>query len=134
MSIDPQPMLAAGRLAHQELMVDACTITRASAPLLNRTTSQLTPGAAVTLYAGPCRVKAQRVPRDKQAGERLTVTARYEVALPFAAIATDALRVGDIVAFTASGDARLIGQTMPVMAVDYGSTATAWRITVEGIT
>lgn len=133
-AIDPQPAIAAGRLAHQELMVDACTIARNGAPTLDRTTSVLTPGPATVLYTGPCRIKAQRMPRDKQAGERLTVTARYELALPFAAFASDALLVGDTATVTVSGDSRLVGQQMAVMAVDFGSTATAWRITVEDIT
>jgi hypothetical protein len=127
-------LLAAGRQAHQGIMVDACTITRATQPTLNRTTSVNTPGSVTTLYTGPCRVKAQRVPRNEQAGERLTVVARYEVALPFGAVAVDDLQVGDSVTVTASGDARLVGQHFAVMAVDFGSTATAWRLSVEGIT
>jgi hypothetical protein len=125
-------LLAAGRLAHQQLMVDACTITRpAGAPTLNRTTSQLTPAANTQLYSGVCRVKAQRIPRDRQAGERLTVVGRYEVALPFGAVPAQPLQVGDALTVTASADTRLVGQTMAVMAVDFGSTASAWRLTVE---
>lgn len=133
-AIDPNPVLAAGRLAHQQLMNDACTITRPGTPTLNRTTSVLTPGAATTLYSGPCRVKPQRVPRNEQAAERLTVVARYEVALPFDAVATAELRVGDMVTITASGDTRLVGQAFPVMAVDFGSHSTAWRLTAEDTT
>ena len=133
-AIDPQPLLAAGRLAHQQLMVDSCTISRPGTPTLNRGTGVLTPGAATTLYSGPCRLKPQRIPRSEEAGERLTVVARYELALPFASLATDSLQVGDTVTITASGDTRLVGQLFSVMAVDFGSTATAWRITVEGIT
>jgi hypothetical protein len=133
-AIDPQPLIAAGRIAHQQLMVDACTITRANAPTLNRTTSVLTPGASTTLYSGPCRVKPQRVPRSEEAGERLEVVARYELALPFDAVPASELRVGDTVTITASGDPRLTGQRMAVMAIDFGSTATAWRITIEDIT
>lgn len=133
-AIDPQPLLAAGRLAHQQLMVDACTITRPGAPTLNRSTSVLTPGTPTALYSGPCRLKPQRVPRNQEAGERLTVVARYEVALPFASLATDSLHVGDTVTITASGDTRLVNHLFAVMAVDFGSTATAWRITVEAAT
>ena len=133
-AIDPQPLLAAGRLAHQQLMVDACTISRPTTPTLNRSTSVLTPGAATTLYSGACRLKAQRVPRNEEAGERLTVVARYEVALPFASLAADDLDVGDTVTITASGDTRLVGQLFRVLAVDFGSTATAWRIAVEAAT
>lgn len=133
-AIDPQPLLAAGRQAHEALMVDACTITRAGAATLNRSTSVLTPGTPTTLYQGKCLVKPQRVPRNQQAGERLTVIARYEVAVPFAALATDDLQVGDLVTVTASGDARLVGQVFAVMSTDFGSHSTAWRITVEGAT
>lgn len=115
-------------------MVDACTITRATTEALDRATSVRTQGAPTVLYAGACRVKAQRVPRNEQAGERLTVVARYEVALPFDALAVDDLQVGDTVTVTASGDARLVGQHFAVLAVDFGSTTTAWRLSVEGIT
>lgn len=133
-AIDIQPLLAAGRIAHQQLMVDSCTIKRAGTPTLNRATGVLAPSAATTLYSGPCRLKPQRVPRNEEAGERLTVVARYEVALPFASLATDDMHVGDTVTITASGDTRLVDQQFSVMAVDFGSTATAWRITVESAT
>lgn len=133
-AIDPQPLLAAGRQAHEALMVDACTITRAGSPTLNRSTSVLTPGAPTALYQGKCLIKPQRVPRNQQAGERLTVVARYEAALPFSALAADDLQVGDTVTVTASGDPRLIGKAFAVMAVDFGSHSTAWRLTVEEAT
>lgn len=132
--IDIAPLLTAGRLAHQQLMVDACTIDRPSAPTLDRVTSQLTPGASTRLYTGACRVKPQRIPRAENAGERLEVVGRYELALPFSAHPASPLQVGDLVTITATGDQRLVGQPMAVMAVDYGSTATAWRITIEDIT
>ncbi|MEU5496174.1 DUF6093 family protein [Streptomyces griseofuscus] len=127
-------LLAAGRRAHEQLMLDACTISRPGAVTLDRSASVLIPGASATLYSGPCRLKPQRVPRNEEAGERLTVVARYEVALPFASLATDSLHVGDTVTITASGDSRLVGEDFAVMAVDFGSTATAWRITVEAAT
>lgn len=133
-SIDIQPLLAAGRAAHNQLLVDTCTISRPGASTLNRTTSVLTPGAPTVLYSGACRLKPQRVPRNEEAGERLTVVARYEVALPFASLATDSLQTGDTVTITASGDTRLVGEVFAVMAVDFSSTATAWRITVEAAT
>ncbi|MFJ2579971.1 DUF6093 family protein [Kitasatospora aureofaciens] len=124
-------VLGAGRAAHQQLMLDTCTITRPGTPTLNRTTSVLTLGAATTLYSGPCRLKTQRLPHDRHAYERITVTARYEVALPFGATTTARLQIGDTLTITASGDARLVGRAMSIMAVDFGSTATAWRLTVE---
>lgn len=133
-SIDIQPLLAAGRAAHNQLLVDTCTISRPGVSTLNRTTSVLTPGAPTVLYSGACRLKPQRVPRNEEAGERLTVVARYEVALPFASLATDSLQTGDTVTITASGDTRLVGEVFAVMAVDFSSTATAWRITVEAAT
>jgi hypothetical protein len=133
-AIDPQPLLAAAREAYEQLMVDACTITRPGQAVLDRATSRLTPAAATPLYSGACRVKAQRIPRNAEAAERLTVVARYEVALPFRSLATDTLQVGDTVTVTASGDSRLVGQAFAVMAVDFGSHSTAWRLTVEGVT
>lgn len=131
---DIQSLLVAGRAAHGQLLVDTCTISRAGTPTLNRATSVLTPGTPTVLYSGPCRLKPQRVPRNEEAGERLTVVARYELALPFASLATDDLQVGDTVTIAASGDSRLAGQPFAVMAVDFSSTATAWRISVEAAT
>ena len=133
-AIDIQPLLAAGRDVHNQLLVDTCTISRPGATTLNRATSVLTLGAPTVLYSGACRLKPQRVPRNEEAGERLTVVARYELALPFASLATDSLHVGDTVTITASGDTRLVNQLFAVMAVDFSSTATAWRISVENTT
>jgi hypothetical protein len=136
-AVSSDPVLDAalvdGRAEHERLMVDACTITRPGTPTLDRATSQLTPGTPTALYAGKCRLKAQRIPRPEEAGEELVSVARYELALPFSAAlpAGEELRVGDEVTMTASADARLVGQKLHVMAVDFGSTATAWRLTVE---
>jgi hypothetical protein len=134
MTIDLTALLRDGRAAHEGLMVDQCAITRPMPGTVDRATSVLTPGAAATLYSGKCRVKAQRMPRPAEAGEELVVVARYEVALPFSALPADALRVGDLVTVTASADTRLIGQELAVLAVDYGSTATAWRIAAQDVT
>lgn len=131
------PILAAalddGRAAHQGLMIDTCTITRPGTPTTNRATSVQTPGASTTLYAGKCRLKAQRIPKDAEVGERLQAVARYELALPFDAVPTAPLRRGDVITMTESGDPRLVGQTLTVTAIDYGSTATAWRISVQNL-
>lgn len=135
MSGDPvlDGALVDGRTEHQHLMIDSCTISRPGEPTLDRATSALTPGSETTLYSGQCRLKAQRIPRDVEVGEELQAVARYELALPFDAVPTGPLRLGDVVTMTASGDARLIGQVLRVMAIDYGSTATAWRITVQNL-
>lgn len=127
-------LLADGRAAHEALMIDACTIGREGTPVLDRGTSQLTPGTVTALYSGKCRLKAQRMPRPAEAGEELQMVARYELALPFSAQPADELRVGDLVTMTASADTRLVGQRLRVMAVDFGSTATAWRLTVQDLT
>lgn len=132
--INPRPLIAAGRDAHLGLMTDACTITRDGTATLDRTTSALTPGPVTTLYAGACRVKSQRLPRDRQAGERLTVAERYDVMLPFKAVAAGVLQVGDILTVTASDDVRLVGQALAVRAIDFGSLTTSWRLSVEDFT
>ncbi|MGK4583480.1 DUF6093 family protein [Kitasatospora sp. HPMI-4] len=132
--IDPGRALAEGRAAHEGLMVDQCTITRPGPGILDRATSTLTPGPSEILYTGKCRVKAQRMPRTAEAGEDLVIVSRYEIALPFSAVPSDTLRVGDRVAVTASADERLIGQELAVLAIDFGSTATAWRISAQDTT
>lgn len=133
MSGDPvlDAALTDGRSAHEGLMVDACTIARSTAATLDRTTGNLTPGTPTPLYAGPCRIKPQRTPAPTEAGEKRAVVARYELALPFGAVPSQPLHLADVVTMTASADPRLVGQVMTVMAVDYSSTATAWRLTLE---
>jgi hypothetical protein len=111
-------------------MVDVCRITRPGTPVLDRSTGQVTTPETV-LYEGPCRLQPQRTPSPAEAGEQAQVIARYIVSLPFDATPAAPLEVADLLTVTASGDPRAVGVAMPVMTVDYGSTATAWRLTVQ---
>jgi hypothetical protein len=62
------------------------------------------------------------------------VAERYDVMLPFDAVAVGVLQVGDILTVTASDDVRLIGQALAVRAIDFGSLTTCWRLSTEDFT
>lgn len=127
-------LLAAGRAAHEQLMVDTIRLERAAADVYNPATGDTDEGPPQVLYAGPARVKPLIAhSQDVRAGERAVVIRRYEVALPWASVPAVAARVlpDDRVTVTASPDPRLSGLDLWVTSVGESATATAWRIVVE---
>lgn len=127
-------LLAAGRAAHEELMVDTVRLQRPGTDVYNPSTGATTQPDARPLYEGPGRVKpAVSVQQATEAGERAVVARRYEVALPWSAmpLAVDRVLPGDQVEVTASPDARLTGLVLWVESVAESATATAWRLAAE---
>lgn len=128
-------LLARARAAHEVLMVDTLRLVRPGAPVFDRDTGAEVPGPVTTLYEGPGRVRAmtQATGQQVQAGEREVVLRGYEVALPWSAPVLGGGRVvpGDVVAVDGSPDARLVGLQLWVTSVQYGATATAWRLSAE---
>lgn len=134
MTIDLTTLLAAGRAAHEGLMVDTVRLVRPGRDVYNSATGATTQPDARTLYAGPGRVKpADAVSEDARFGERLVVQRRYEVALPWTAVPAGGERVvpGDQVEVTTSPDPRLTGLALVVTSVGESATATAWRLAAE---
>ena len=128
--------LAAGRAAAAELARETVTIYRPGPDVFDRETGQTTPGGPeVVFYSGPARVKpADLSDTDVQAGERELVLRQYKVSVPFLTPPPESgerLRPGDLVDVPASPDPRLPGLRLWVTGVQYGSTATAWRIIAE---
>ena len=83
--------------AHAEsMMVDTCTVTRAStgAPVVDNNNGTVTPAAPATIYAGPCRVQLpDAVEKAAEAGgDALSVQAAI-ISLPVAG--SEAVAVGD---------------------------------------
>lgn len=127
-------LLAAGRAAHEELMVDAVRLLRPGDPVYDPATGATGASDPRVLWAGRARVKpALAVSEDARIGERIVIQRRYEVALPWSAATTGAEQVlpGDQVEVTASLDARLVGRVLWVTSVGESSTATAWRLSAE---
>jgi hypothetical protein len=133
--MDLTALLAAGRAAHEELMVDTVRLQRPGTDVYNAATGATTQPDARVLYEGPGRVKptADSSQQATEVGERAVATRRYEVALPWSTVPLAADRVvpGDQVLVVTSPDPRLAGRVLWVEAVQESATATAWRITAE---
>lgn len=126
--------LAAGRREHEAIMLDTVRLYRQAPDVFDRATGQTTAGAQTAYYTGPGRVKPLRAINETvEAGERLVDQRRFEVTLPFSTVLPPGTRIlrGDRVEVTASPDSRLPGVTLWVTGVEFSSTATAWRISVE---
>jgi len=122
-----EAVLARGRAAAERLMVDACTIRRATGEgsdddgNVTRTYEDL--------YAGKCRVQqtsAQAAQED--VGEDAQLMLRLEVHLPMSVVGLEA---GDEVTITASAhDPDLPGRTFLVRDLAHKTHATARRVGV----
>lgn len=123
-----EAVLARGRAAAEALMVDACTIRRAT----GEAGSDDDGNVAETyeqIYVGKCRVQqtsAQAAQED--VGEDFQLMLRLEVHLP---MSVTGLEAGDEVAITASAhDPDLVGRVFLVRDLAHKTYATARRIGV----
>ncbi|WNI16912.1 DUF6093 family protein [Actinacidiphila sp. ITFR-21] len=129
-------LLARGRAAHEDLMVDTVRVYRQGEGVFDRATGTTVPGPQ-TLFYGPGRGRVKpsslSTAMEEEAGEREVVFNRYEVALPWGSPMPEGQRIlpGDLVEVAASPDARLTGLTLWVTGVQFSATATAWRIETE---
>ncbi|MFD0405017.1 DUF6093 family protein [Kitasatospora sp. NPDC127116] len=128
------PLLAAGRAAHEALMLDTVRLVRPGQDVYDPATGATGQPDARVLYSGPARVKPI-VAQDQgiEAGQRQVVLRRYQVALPWSAmpLAVDRVVAGDQVLVDVSPDPRLVGMTLWVTSVSESATATAWRLETE---
>lgn len=121
-------VLARGRAAALQLMVDTCLVERKDgAPVLNETTGELVQ-TWTTVYTGACRVKP-RSPRESEWGEHEVTLHQYGAVLPWDA--TPAVQREDRLTVTASDDAWLIGRRLEVIGISLSGAGTARRILVE---
>jgi hypothetical protein len=122
-------LVQAGRAWHEQIMEDACTITREGGRVLNETTGQYTV-AETTIYTGPCRLVVQpRQPQDANAVGQVEAVTHARCDLPV--IASAAVRDGDVVTFTASLDPALVGVKYRLRGIAGQTHATARRFFVE---
>ncbi|WP_431999328.1 DUF6093 family protein [Streptomyces sioyaensis] len=126
-------LLAAGRAAAAGLMRETVTIRAAAAGGFDWESGTETPGTGAVLYTGPARVKpAAQMGREVDAGERNVTLRQYVVSVPWVSPAlSERVVPGATVDVDASPDGRLVGLRLWVTGVEYGSTATAWRISAE---
>ena len=119
----------------ESMMVDTCTITRASGPpTFDAVTGVYTDPTPTTVYTGKCRVRTRSLGflrnREVEAGERETVIWPYMVMVPV----TDAdVQVLDKVTVTASQDPALVGVTLRVRTAQLATNATARKLDCEEI-
>ena len=112
------------RKTHESVMVDACTVTRATVGALNETTGVYAETTA-TIYAGKCRVKPAQT-STVDAGGIAVDASRPTLSIPWTAAGV--VQPGDAVSIT-SGP--LTGTTAEIYAEVAGTTSTSRLYTLE---
>ncbi|MGI5161394.1 DUF6093 family protein [Microbispora sp. CA-102843] len=125
-----EDVLAGGRRAAAQLLLDACLIERkAGPPTFDPATGEYVQQWE-TVYAGPCRLKRSAGGDDTQLGDSQSVTLhQYPVRLPWDAVPE--VRREDRLTLTASDDAWAVGRPMEVVDVGYSGTSTGRHLMVE---
>ncbi|MGA5635077.1 DUF6093 family protein [Streptomyces lydicamycinicus] len=127
-------LLAAGRAAAEPLFREAITVRASAEAGFDWDSGAETPGIGEVLYTGRARVKPVARSRGEEvdAGEQNTTLREYTISVPWDSPAPPGRVVpGATVDVDASPDGRLVGLRLWVTGVEYGSTATAWRISAE---
>lgn len=121
-----------GRAAAEQLMVDACTITRETSHTTDPDTGVRTPTFA-TVYDGRCRIQQQTgVSRPATTGEALVYQLPITVQVP---MSVTGVQVDDIVTITASVlDPDLAGRDLWVRELYHKTHATCRRLGCEEVT
>ena len=117
-------LVAAGREAHERLMIDTCTIVRLTPGSMNTTTGAIT-NTSSTLYTGKCRLRGSTAAavaiRETDTGEAEQTSHRYALLLPYGSDTTIAV-----------GDVATIGtRTFTVVGRIKATTTTAASLLVE---
>lgn len=121
----------AGRAAAEAVMQDACTITRGTpVKTFDPATGEYVIAPGVSVYAGPCRVKAQNnADRVVETGAQAVSLFPYTVSVPVSAVVFE---VDDTVTVTASAlDPALVGLALRARQVAAGTYLTARRLGCE---
>ncbi|MFE5309704.1 DUF6093 family protein [Isoptericola sp. NPDC056605] len=126
--------LALGREIAEELMPDACRITRGADVVATDPVTGAVTTTPNVVYEGECRVQSWAAQESTpEAATAVFTVERYTVSVPVAKTAAGYQpMVGDDVTITASeNDPHLVGRTFQVMAPLNKSRATAYRLAVE---
>ncbi len=119
-------LVARGRVAHQRLMIDSCTITRVTNGSMNTTTGAYTTTSS-SIYSGKCRLRGDNAAgvgvTESQAGGAEQATVRYALLLPFGS--DSSVLVGDRVAIGS--------RTFVVVGRNTASSTTAASLLVEEV-
>lgn len=124
-------ILAHGRAAAQQRMLDTCTVRRITAVTTDDLTGAVTPTKTV-VYSGPCRFKMAGDGSPTDGGEVTVAVLSMEVHLPV--VGSEAVAHGDEVTVdSALNDTALVGRTFRVASKQIKSEATVRRISVEEV-
>lgn len=126
-------VLAAGRRAAEQGMVDACTITRVASTTTDPTTGMVSTTPS-QVYAGRCRVQQGTTGQGNRMdpGETSVVVLRLEVQLPMSVVG---LAEGDALTVTASvHDEDLVGRRFRIHDLAHKTHATSRRVQVTEVT
>ena len=132
-------LLERGRAAANALMTDSCRITRPGTgePVRDPETGLVVDPAPVTVYEGPCRVRAENAEvTEVDAGERQVGVVRWTVGIPVEHPDWDTSGIGrgdTVEILTAAFDPGLAGRRFTVSAGFVGSQVTARRLPVEAV-
>lgn len=123
-------ILAHGRAAANNRMMDACTI-RHTTGLTTDDKGDVTP-VKVVVYTGPCRIKLAGNGSATDGGEVTVALLSPEVHVPV--VGTEAVVHGDEVTIdSALNDTALVGRTFQVIAKPVASERTARRLSCEEV-
>jgi len=112
-------------------MVDACVIRRRTGETTDPTTGEVTPTYA-QVYSGKCRVQTRNIAtQSSNVGQQRVDLFTSELQLPIEVV--DVL-VNDVVEVTDSLDPALVGHSMRVTNLAYGTHKTARRLPLQEIT
>ena len=116
----------AGRAAAELLMVDVCTITRATGATVTDPVTGVVVDAVAAIYSGRCRVQSRALTSQQAAaGEAVYEIVPYELHVPMAVVG---VRSGDFALITASAlDPDLVGRSFRVESNSHKTYATARR-------
>lgn len=128
-----QAAILMGRVFAENLMVDACIITRQTGEALNAETLENVPTSAQQ-YSGVCRLTmpASLNVRDAESASRVLLEQQALLALPIST--SGSVRPNDLVTITASeNDPTLVGRTFRIAGGHHQSHATARRFPVTEV-
>jgi hypothetical protein len=122
-------ILAHGRAAAEQRMLDACTVEHPTGVTTDDLTGAVTPTMA-TIYTGPCRITMSGNGSPTDGGEVTVAVLSLQVHLP--TDGTGDVVHGDLITVTAArNDPELVGRTLRVISKQLKSEATARRVDCE---
>lgn len=123
-------ILAHGRAAANNRMMDACTVRRITG-VTTDSAGVVTP-TKIVVYSGPCRITMSGQGSPTEGGEATVAVLAMELHLPITG-SEDVRHLDEVTVDSALNDTALVGRTLRVSSKQIKSEATARRISVEEV-